>query len=510
VQLKKVLEGSGSNMIRVILTALVGFVLPPFLVRHMSPVEYSAWVLILQLSAYVSLLDLGLQTAIAKFLAEYDSTDDWAACSRVLSSSFRILSAAAVAGMGLILVLTWQVPRIFQQMPPRMIGEVRASLLLIGLSVALGLPFNAFLASFIGLQRYGFPTVLMTISKVASSGTLVGLLLMHATLLQLSLVMAAFNLATAVFQYLGWRRFGKQRVGFSLRLFDTAFAIRIGKYCSALSIWTVAGLLISGLDTIIVGHYDFRDTGYYAIATNVTNFMMLVVGSLFGPLIPAVSSIQTFGNSKQIGDVAISSTRYCALMLWIIGLPILFGSYPLLSLWVGRDYALQSAPYLQVLVLGNVIRQFGYPYALVVVATGKQHLATIAGIAEALVNVALSVWLVQRIGAIGVAIGTFAGAFVSIGLHLTVSMHYTRPTILIQRPRFIVEGLLRPLVCIGPSLILLLFWKRSAALPAPPTSLAIWAVATMGLAWGIGLAQSERRKLWGTFCRLVYFSNARA
>ena len=99
-------------------------------------------------------------------------------------------------------------------------------------------------------------------------------------------------------------------------------------------------------------------------------------------------------------------------------------AYPLLSLWVGHRYVERSALFLEVLVAGNMIRQLGYPYAVFVAATGKQHLATGAAIAEAIVNFALSIWLVQRMGAIGVAIGTLVGAFVSVAVHLTVSMHY--------------------------------------------------------------------------------------
>ena len=48
----------------------------------------------------------------------------------------------------------------------------------------------------------------------------------------------------------------------------------------------------------------------------------------------------------------------------------------------------------------------------------SKQLATIAGVAEAIVNLSVSIYLVQRIGAVGVAIGTLVGAFVSLGLHL--------------------------------------------------------------------------------------------
>jgi hypothetical protein len=48
----------------------------------MARAEYCAWVLILQCSAYVNLLDLGLQTATGKFVAEYNALDDRLASGR--------------------------------------------------------------------------------------------------------------------------------------------------------------------------------------------------------------------------------------------------------------------------------------------------------------------------------------------------------------------------------------------------------------------------------------------
>ena len=85
-------------MVRVLLSMLVSLVLPPFLVHRMAPAEYSAWVLILQLSAYVNLLDFGLQTAIGKFVAEYDASGNREASRRLLSTSFTLLAGTATIG----------------------------------------------------------------------------------------------------------------------------------------------------------------------------------------------------------------------------------------------------------------------------------------------------------------------------------------------------------------------------------------------------------------------------
>jgi O-antigen/teichoic acid export membrane protein len=502
---RKVLHGSASNMLRVMLSLLVSLLLPPFLVHRMSTAEYSAWVLILQMSAYVGLLDLGLQTAVGKFIAEFSAVDDRATSTRVLSTSFGILSVAAVVGAAGIAILAWRVPQLLHQMPVGLIKSVREGLLAVGLSVSFALPFGAFLATFTGLQEYFFPTIVATLSRILSALTLVVLLLNHGTLVQLALVMAAFNVASALTGFLGWRKYVKKRVDFSIAFFDRTTALRLIKYGSVLSLWAVATLLVSGLDILIVGHYDYKNTGFYAVASSVTNFMLLVIGSIFGPVLPAVSSLQAGSTPGQIGDVLTRVTRYCTLLLCLSGMPLLFGAYPLLALWVGHNYAARSAMYLEVLVLGNVVRQLTYPYALVVVATGRQHLATIAAITEAAVNVAVSLALVHRIGALGVAVGTFAGAFVSLGMHLTVSMHFTQSTIQIRRARFVSRALLQPLLCLTPSLLLFPFWKRFDMVPANPALLAAWAILTLAIAWGIGLTPGDRRGLINTAARLLYW-----
>lgn len=208
--------------------------------------------------------------------------------------------------------------------------------------------------------------------------------------------------------------------------------------------------------------------------------------------------------------MVIKATRYCVLILCLIGLPLLIGPYPLLKFWVGHDYAIRSALFLQVLVLGNVIRQLANPYALVLLATGQQHLATVAAVAEASVNLSLSIFLVQRFGAVGVAIGTLVGAFVSVGLHLTVSMKLTRPTIAMSRRRFVLTGLLRPLLCVIPAALLIPFWKESGMLSIGIPMILISFLASAAIGWFAGLTNAERNDLTGVIHRLIYSRLSRA
>ena len=289
---RRVLQGSALNLSQMVLSLAVSLVLPPFLVHHMQPAEYSAWVLILQLSAYVNYLELGMQTAIGKFVAEFHAVGDTKSIAGVVGTAFSILSTAAALGLVAVGIIAWQVPRLFHQMPVHLVHEVRLGVLSVGSTTAILLPFSVFVAIFIGLQRYVVPAVVQSVGRVLSALAVIVLLLMHGSILQMAMLISFLNILTAAVQYFCWHRYARADVPFAYFSFQRRFASRLAEYCGVLSLWTIGVLFVSGLDTTIVGHFDYRNTGYYAVAGSATNFMLLIVGNMLGPLMPALSSVQ--------------------------------------------------------------------------------------------------------------------------------------------------------------------------------------------------------------------------
>jgi O-antigen/teichoic acid export membrane protein len=501
---KKVLHGSASNLVRVLLSMMVSLVLPSFLVHRMAPVEYSAWVLILQLSAYVNFLDFGLSTAIGKFVAEYDATGNAEAGKKLVSTAFTVLCMASLLALAVLGIVLSYLPQLFHQMPHDLLGPMRDGLLAVVLSTCFALPFSVFTSVFTGLQEYTFPTVLFTVSRVSSAAVLIVLVLQHRSLVEMALVLAVFNVGTAAAQYLGWKRYAAHRVEISFFVFDRTVARGLVEYCGILSIWTLGTILISGLDTTIVGHFDYANTGFYAVASSATNFMLLLIGNILGPLMPALSSTQASRTPAQMGDLLIRTSRYGTLLLCALGIPLFVGGFPLLRAWVGAMYAQHSVVFLELLVIGNMIRQLASPYALMVVATGKQRLATVSPIAEALVNITLSILLAKRIGAAGVALGTLIAAVLGITVHFLVSMRLTRSEIDFQESRLLRDGMLRPFACAVPTLLLLRFWNRFALLPFSPVLLALWLTFSILLGWTVGLDAGDRLRVRNVISRLLY------
>ena len=482
------------SLARVAVNSLVALVLPAYLTHHLPATLYGAWVLILQLGAYVSFLDFGVQTGVAKFVAEYEAKGDEAEAGRHASAGFAMMTLAGLLGFVLTFALAWQVPRLFHNMPASLFRDVRISVLLVGCSMSFGLVCSVFSAVFLGLQRYSVPMTISIINKASFTVVVLVAVALHGSLTAMGVVVAVVNVVTALLQLVAWRKMAAH-IRVSPSLVNYQVFKRMTSYCALLSIWTVGMLCVSGLDVTIVGHYDYYQTAYYSIATLPTNFIIVLLGSVFGPMMPASSALSTHRSAEQMGNLLARITRYCTVLLLLTGLPLMVFGYPVLHLWVGPAYAMSSLRYLQLLVLANMIRNVCQPYAMMLTATGKQGAATVAAISEAVVNLGSSIYFASRFGAIGVAYGTLLGSFVSVVLHFTASMHFTRQTLAISRLQLLTTGLLRPAIIALPSLLLFPFWWTSARLAPAPRTAILWSLSTLLLAWFGGITQNERSSM---------------
>jgi O-antigen/teichoic acid export membrane protein len=483
-------KNSFANLARFAVSVLAAMLVPPFLTRRLSHDMYAAWVLILQVSAYAAIFELGLQAAISKFVAQHHAAEDHAGTSSVVSTAMALLGGSAVLALICVGVLVWQVPHLFGQLTPALVHEVRLGILLVGGSIALALPTTAFASSFQGVQRYSVPMAIGGGSQLLSAVAIVVAVFLHASLVVMGACVGAITLAAGFVQVGAWRKY-LTHIRISVSGVTRQMTRTILGYCAAMSVMSLAMLLISGLDTTIVGHFEFKATGFYAIAASLTNFVILTAGAVFSPLLPAASELAALGDRAGVASLTLRSTRYCGVLLVLTGLPLLLFGFPILSVWVGKDYARHCILLLEILTIANVIRILMLPYAIVVAGNNLLRYASVSAITEAVVNFGLSVALASHFGAIGVAVGTLVGAVVGASLHIAYTMRYTREAIRVRRVELVQRGLARPLACAIPLFVLFFLCKGNPALygPLPP---ALIVLLTVALLWTVGLIPPDR------------------
>src|SRR6516162_3265817 len=199
-------RNAAAGLVRLFVSSLVGLVLPAYLTRHLPVKTFSAWVLILQLSAYVSYLDFGVQTGVAKYVAEYEAKADREGAARCASAGFAILLVAGLLGVLLTLILAWRVPQLFRDMPAFLYRDVRISVVLIGMSLSFGLASSAFSGIFLGLQRYAVPMAIAVINRILFMTVVCSAAFLRSGLAAMGTAAAAVNVLTALLQIAAWRK----------------------------------------------------------------------------------------------------------------------------------------------------------------------------------------------------------------------------------------------------------------------------------------------------------------
>ena len=496
---RSIVKNASVNLVRLGGSGIVALLLPPFLVRTLPRDTYSAWALLLQLTLYVGLLDFGIQTAVARFVAHADELNDPEQRDGIASTAVLLLASAAALGCCFVAVLAWQLPHVFAAMPVDLQRGARIALLLMGGSFALGLPFSVVHAVFIGLQRNEVPAAIVIANRFAMAAFTMGVVFSHWGLAAMGGAVALANVISYGGSYFAWRAWASH-INLRISLASKRYAKEIASYSAALAIWFAGMLMVSGLDLSIVGVFDYTATAYYAVAATLTNFVAQAQGAIFAALLPVSAVLNARGDAQKLGALLVSSTRYGMLILLAMAVPLILGVNLILRVWVGPSYAEHSSLIMQVLVVANVVRLSALPYATLLLGTGQQRKVIMSPLAEGVTNLLASVLGAYFLGAIGVAIGTLIGSFVGVGLHLFHNMPRTS-AIAVDRSALVRQGLFRPLVCAAPLALLLLsnVMKPYTSLSAASFFLGLAIVSTGFLFWNFGLISSERRKLGDVF-----------
>lgn len=445
-------KNAAANLLRGGATALVAILLPPLLVRHMTPSDYAVWVLVLQVGAYVAYLDFGLQTAVGRYVAYANEKNDLAQRNSVFSTAFAALFAACILSVMLLLVAIAAVRIIFPGIPAGSVPVMRWGMLILGTALALGLPASAWSGVFIGLQRYEIPAMVIGGARLLSAVGVVAAAFAGKSVVVMASIMAITYLGSYGVQYLAMQRVVPD-IQFDLALVRRATASELFSYCFGLTVMSFSMLLVTGFDLILVGRFQFNAVTPYSVAASLITFVAGLLYAILNVMMPHAAALHARQDPAALGRLVIGSTRFAVLLLVFTGIPPLVYAGPILKMWIGQQFVAAGRPVLATLLLANMVRLIGAPYAIVLVSAGQQRLIKVSPVTEGVSNLAASVVLGAAMGAIGVALGTLIGSFFSIGAHLFYSMPRTYPEIRFARQEYLWSGIALPLLCSTPLLV---------------------------------------------------------
>ena len=87
----------GSNLLGFAVQAVTTFALTPIILGGLGPYEYGLWSIIVGLTGYYGLFDLGLRAGLTQYLTRHLATDDVDGLNRTLSTGVLAMSSIGIA-----------------------------------------------------------------------------------------------------------------------------------------------------------------------------------------------------------------------------------------------------------------------------------------------------------------------------------------------------------------------------------------------------------------------------
>lgn len=498
----RMVENTFANLCRGGAAALTIIVLPPFLVRTLSKDAYTTWLLILQLSTYVNLLDLGIQTVIGQSVAYYNELGDQRQRNRIISSAIAILTGSAVVALVGISLIATQLVNLFPDMPIELQQDAQLALVLVGGSLALSLPFSVFSAVLLGLYRNDIPAWIVGIGKIFGGIIVVLIANLTHNIVLMAVSIGAINLATGFWQFVAYKKIVEHSYQISTKLVSKQSLIEIRDSCLALSVSNFGVLIVSGLDTIIIGFFDYKSIAYYALAATLTNFVFGISSAMLSTIVPVASSMAAKSTPEKLGELVISTTKYSVILMIAINLPLLLLSKSVITVWVGADYADQTSHLFELLITANFVRQIGSPYFMIAIGCGEHKKIILSPLVEAFTNLFFSVLLTRQIGASGVAIGTIIGGVANIAMHFTYNLPRTTK-ILISNKSDLMIAIVKPIVLVVLPVAILAILVNTQTLPTSIWISVLMILAGWSILWNYGLNHQDRSMLTAAIERAV-------
>lgn len=149
---KKIVRNTIYNSIGRIWQMLVLLLLTPYILHKLGVQVFAVWSLVFVVANCLGLLDFGVRTSFAKYIAEYHTKKDQEAINAVVNCGLLFYLGLSILIVGLTVVLRSHIISLLK-IPTSIYAESMFAILGMVLVFSLNNTFNIFEAVLVGLQR---------------------------------------------------------------------------------------------------------------------------------------------------------------------------------------------------------------------------------------------------------------------------------------------------------------------------------------------------------------------
>lgn len=492
------------HMIFEVLSTLL---LTPFIISSLGNAEYGVYKLIAAITSYLLLLDLGIGNSVVRYVAKFKENNDVESSRKYMGVCmvFYAMVSAAVLLIGSVLVVNFQ--RIFSKgLTEAEIALSKQLLILTVLNAAVTLGTSVFHNILIAYSKFA-------LSKGVSILQIIVRMIVTAIALKLgykSIAIVSINLALTILMrgYYVVYVLCVMKLRPQLRGINAAFIKEIVAYSAFILLQMVATQINAQADQVLLGMFVSSSAviiGIYGVGSQIVQYFQSIGQALGGVLMPGVVKLVERGaGPKDLEHEMVRIGRYALTILGMIFAGFLVNGKTFIQLWAGADYA-QGYYVALMLMLAHMLIMTQSIGTQILWAMNKHQQQSVIKFTIVIVNIALTIWLIQWDPLIGATIGTV----ISLMLGDVLSMNIVfRKEIGISLKAYycgLFRGIL-PCLLLSAASGYALKMLPVSGLPGFVLNLAVMISVYVAAMWLYGFNESEKKMIGDLLRKLAVIS----
>jgi len=410
---------AASNWFALGINVAIGFFLTPFIIRYIGKSGYGIWTLIGAFVGYYGLLNIGVNSAITKYIASYSQENKLKNLNEVVSTALTMFCTTGIIAILISFVMAGTIADFFQVLSEERSGFVKL-LWILGITTGISFPSSVFAATITAREHFVASNIIIIATSLLRAGLTVVLLISNWGLIGVGFASLAANFMGILANFFLFRLYARD-ILLKLAFVNSRTLKKLIVYGSFSTIIIIADNLRTNIDSLVIGKWvSLEAVGIYGLAALVIRYMVICIGASMNVLTPRFVSLDASDNLTQLRELFQKSLFYSAYISFgMATLAILFAK-TFIRLWVGTGFD-QSATILTILVIAWTTDLAQNPGVWLMYALNKHRFYAYLTLIEGTINFVLSIILAPRYGIIGVAMGTFIPM---VGIRLLIQPLY--------------------------------------------------------------------------------------
>jgi O-antigen/teichoic acid export membrane protein len=398
----RMVRSSAARVIGLLAGLAVTFFMTPLVVRTFGDHWYGLLVIAGGVTNYYYLLDFGLSAAASRYISVRMAEEDQQGLNEVVSTALVIFT---VLGLLVALITVAVVFAAGALAAPADVATLRLVILLQGLGLAVGFPVKAYGGIVYANFRHDLIEAYGLVRLVVETSIVLYLLTHGYGIVAYVIVGTISGQCFNVFFYWTAVRLCPQ-----LRVSTSFFRRDLTKQLFGYSLWSLLDQVSDNLrfriDSLVVAGYAGASmVTHFSIGARLCEYTLTLINRATNFMSPLYAGYHARQDYTELQAKLLAFTRLNSLLAMCGGgLLIALGEVFIVH-WMGEAYR-DAYPVMVALIIGLVAEAILMPSSNALYGMAKQQVYAVASAIEAAANVALSIYLVQRMGIVGVAWGT--------------------------------------------------------------------------------------------------------